>query len=98
MQPSAIIELALSLGVVVVPTVIAMTGAFKEIFPQVNPRYFSILSGMALSVPTWFATQEMPDNLATWCVFGLVVLIGGFLPSGSFDAGVNFVSKALKKR
>ena len=96
MEPSTITDLALSLGLVVVPTVIGLTGAFKKFLPQAEPLLFSIPAGLVLSGLAWFATQPVPEGVAGWCAFVMVTIIGGLLPSGLFDAGVNMARKALK--
>ena len=94
MEPSAIIELAFSLCIVVVPVVIGLTGAFKQAFPKVNPLSFSMPAGALLAALTWFATQDPPAGLMGWCVFVITTIIGALMPSGLFDAGVNMMRKA----
>ena len=96
MEPIAIIQLALSLGVVVVPIAIGLTGAFKKSLPNTNPQWFSLPAGAVLSALAWFATQAPPSDLMTASAFALVVIIGALLPSGLFDAGVNVARKAIK--
>ena len=92
-QPLEIVQLALTLGAIVVSVVIGLTGAFKRFFPAVEPLAFSIPAGFVITALSWFATQPVPEGVAGWSVFILVAVIGALLPSGLFDAGVNFSRK-----
>lgn len=93
MNPLEIVQLALSLSALVVSIVIGLTGAFKKALPNVEPLFFSIPVGMLITVLAWFATQPVPVDVSGWAIFALVLIIGGLLPSGLFDAGVNFARK-----
>ena len=93
MQPIEIAQLATSLGVIVVSIVIGLTGAFKKFFPTVEPMAFSLPAGAVITVLAWFATQPVPEGVGGWASFALVVIIGGLMPSGLFDAGVNMLRK-----
>jgi hypothetical protein len=93
MTPIEIVQLALSLGALVVAVTVGLTGAFKKFFPNTEPLAFSIPAGAAVTVLAWFATQPIPVNVNGWTAFALVVIIGALLPSGLFDAGVNMLRK-----
>ena len=93
MTPVEIVQLALSLGALVVAVTVGLTGAFKKFFPKAEPLAFSIPAGAAITTLSWFATQPVPAGLSEWAIFALVVIIGGLLPSGLFDAGANMLRK-----
>lgn len=93
MKPLEIVQLALSLGALVVAVTVGLTGAFKKFFPNVEPLAFSIPAGALITVLAWFATQPVPAGVSGWAAFALVVVIGALLPSGLFDAGVNMLRK-----
>lgn len=93
MTPLEIVQLALSLGALVVAVVIGLTGAFKKFFPNAEPLAFSIPAGAVITALAWFATQPVPTGLDGYAVFALVVIIGSLLPSGLFDAGANMLRK-----
>ena len=96
MEPLDIMALGASLCVIVSPVVLGLTGAFKKAFPKVEPMAFSVPAGAAFTALAWFATQAIPAGIAGWCAFALVLVVGGLLPSGLFDAGVNLGRKAAK--
>lgn len=94
MNPLDIVKLAVTLGSLVVSVTVGLTGAFKKFFPKAEPLAFSIPAGAVLTGGAWFATQPVPTTMAGWLSFALVVIIGGLLPSGLFDAGVNMMAKS----
>ena len=94
MNPLEIVQLALSLTALVVSITVGLTGAFKKIFPKVEPLFFSLPAGAIFTAVSYFATQPVPQGLSGWMIFALVIVIGALLPSGLFDAGVNLVRKA----
>ena len=97
MTPVEIVQLALSLGALVVAVTVGLTGAFKKFFPKAEPLVFSIPTGAAFTALTYFATQPMPKGVDGWCVFALVLVVGGLLPSGLFDAGANMLRVAKNR-
>ena len=94
---TAIVEIALALAALSSVVTIGLTGVFKEQFPEANPRFFSIPCGATVTGMAYFATLPVPATLMGWMSFILVVVVGGLIPSGLFDAGVNLMKQAQQR-
>ena len=89
-----LVEIALSLSALSSLVTVGLTGFFRENFPAANPRWFSIPCGSIVTCIAYFATLPVPDSVAAWMALLLICVVGGLIPSGLFDAGVNLLRKA----
>jgi len=95
-QPDEILAIVLQLGALVSSITIGLTAVFKECFPDVSGRVFSVPCGAFVMGMAYLTAFPSPVSLQDWMVYVLVCLIGGLLPSGLFDAGVSVLRKARK--
>lgn len=96
MAPDEILAIVLQLGALVSAITVGLTGAYKSYFPKANPLDFSIPCGAVVMVAAYFAALPVPNSVQGWMGLIVVVIIGGLLPSGLFDAGVNLLQKARR--
>ena len=94
MTTAGIVELIKNLMIVVSSLTVGFTALFKKAAPKAEPLAFSVPFGGAITALAYFATQPVPQGLAGWCVFALVILGGALAPSGLFAAGADIARKA----
>jgi len=96
MKSDEILAIVLQLGALVSSITIGLTAVFKEYFPDISGRVFSVPCGAFVMAGMYLASFAPPVTLQDWMVYVFVCIIGGLLPSGLFDAGVSVLRKARK--